>query len=117
MVRACPTACVPCRQPEFAGHRLHCAVFACQQLPGACSGAFSSFAMLRLTYAGHLNKLRPSADLQERCRFFTYNYLNAWLPKYEDDLPKRLLRSAFIGFSASFVSDTRRVHPSFPCMT
>ena len=42
-------------------------------------------------------------------RFFTYNYLNAWLPKYEDDLPRRLLRSAVIGFAASFVSDTRRV--------
>ena len=40
-------------------------------------------------------------------RFFTYNYLNAWLPKYEDDLPRRLLRSAVIGFAASFVSDTR----------
>jgi hypothetical protein len=34
-----------------------------------------------------------------------YNYLNATLPQY-DDLPKRLLRSAVIGFSASLVSDT-----------
>ena len=39
-------------------------------------------------------------------RFFTYNTLNEALPKYEDDLPKRLLRSAGIGFAASFVSDT-----------
>ena len=37
--------------------------------------------------------------------FATYNSLNAWLPRYEDDLPKKLLRSAFIGFCSSFVSD------------
>jgi hypothetical protein len=37
--------------------------------------------------------------------FATYNYLNAMLPQY-DDLPKKLLRSAVIGFSASAVSDT-----------
>ncbi|KAL4435632.1 hypothetical protein ABPG77_002595 [Micractinium sp. CCAP 211/92] len=37
--------------------------------------------------------------------FFVYNQLNASLPQY-DDLPKRLLRSAFIGFCASAVSDT-----------
>lgn len=37
--------------------------------------------------------------------FATYNYLNEYLPKY-DDLPKKLLRSAVIGFCASFVSDT-----------
>ena len=34
-----------------------------------------------------------------------YNTLNEKLPQY-DDLPKRLLRSAIIGFSASAVSDT-----------
>lgn len=34
-----------------------------------------------------------------------YNSLNAWLPRYEDDLAKKLLRSAFIGFCSSFVSD------------
>ncbi len=34
-----------------------------------------------------------------------YNTLNAYLPRYEDDLPKKLLRSAFIGFCSSFVSD------------
>ena len=34
-----------------------------------------------------------------------YNFLNEYLPQY-DDLPKRLLRSAFIGFSASAISDT-----------
>lgn len=33
-----------------------------------------------------------------------YNTLNESLPKY-DELSKRLLRSAFIGFCASFVSD------------
>lgn len=37
--------------------------------------------------------------------FFVYNSLNASLPQY-DDLPKRLLRSAVIGFCASAVSDT-----------
>jgi hypothetical protein len=35
-----------------------------------------------------------------------YNSLNEWLPKYgTDELVKRLLRSAFIGFCSSFVSD------------
>ena len=33
-----------------------------------------------------------------------YNYLNELLPQY-DELPKRLMRSAVIGFCASFVSD------------
>ncbi len=33
-----------------------------------------------------------------------YNTLNSSMPQY-DDLPKRLLRSAFIGFCSSFVSD------------
>ncbi|GLC35061.1 hypothetical protein PLESTB_000550200 [Pleodorina starrii] len=37
--------------------------------------------------------------------FATYNTLNSMLPRYEDDLPKKLLRSAFIGFCSSFVSD------------
>ncbi|GLI70756.1 hypothetical protein VaNZ11_015784 [Volvox africanus] len=37
--------------------------------------------------------------------FATYNTLNSMLPKYDDDLPKKLLRSAFIGFCSSFVSD------------
>lgn len=36
--------------------------------------------------------------------FACYNTLNELLPKY-DELPKRLLRSAFIGFCCSFVSD------------
>ncbi len=34
-----------------------------------------------------------------------YNTLNELLPQY-DELPKRLMRSAVIGFSASAVSDT-----------
>jgi hypothetical protein len=34
-----------------------------------------------------------------------YNYLNGRLPQY-DDLPKKLARSAFIGFCASAISDT-----------
>lgn len=38
--------------------------------------------------------------------FLTYNYLNAILPVYKDDLPKTLLRSAFMGFCASLISDT-----------
>lgn len=37
--------------------------------------------------------------------FATYNYLNATLPQY-DELPKKLLRSAFIGFCSSAISDT-----------
>ncbi|KAK9808597.1 hypothetical protein WJX72_000238 [[Myrmecia] bisecta] len=37
--------------------------------------------------------------------FLTYNYLNETLPQY-DDLKRKLLRSAFIGFSASAISDT-----------
>lgn len=37
--------------------------------------------------------------------FLQYNYLNEVLPQYEE-LPRRLLRSAFIGFCSSFVSDT-----------
>ena len=38
-------------------------------------------------------------------RVLQYNFLNETLPQY-DELPKRLLRSAVIGFSASAVSDT-----------
>lgn len=38
--------------------------------------------------------------------FLTYNYLNATLPIYKDDLPKTLMRSAFMGFCSSVVSDT-----------
>lgn len=34
-----------------------------------------------------------------------YNTLNEYLPQY-DDLPRRLMRSAVIGFSASAISDT-----------
>ncbi|GMH35697.1 hypothetical protein BSKO_03565 [Bryopsis sp. KO-2023] len=37
--------------------------------------------------------------------FFTYNTLNESLPQY-DDLPRRLMRSALIGFCSSVVSDT-----------
>ncbi|GIL50246.1 hypothetical protein Vafri_6480 [Volvox africanus] len=38
--------------------------------------------------------------------FATYNYLNGVLPKAPaDDLPRKLLRSAILGFCASFVSD------------
>ncbi|GLI63189.1 hypothetical protein VaNZ11_006085 [Volvox africanus] len=38
--------------------------------------------------------------------FATYNYLNGVLPKApSDDLPRKLLRSAVLGFCASFVSD------------
>lgn len=37
--------------------------------------------------------------------FFVYNELNEILPQY-DELPKRLLRSAVIGFAASATSDT-----------
>lgn len=37
--------------------------------------------------------------------FFTYNYLNSVLPKY-DDTPRKLARNAVMGFCASAVSDT-----------
>jgi hypothetical protein len=37
--------------------------------------------------------------------FFTYNYLSAHIPECKDSMSKKLLRSAFIGFCASFVSD------------
>ena len=37
--------------------------------------------------------------------FFTYNTLDAWLP-HEDILWRRLVRSAFMGFCSSAVSDT-----------
>lgn len=37
--------------------------------------------------------------------FFVYNYLNEVLPRY-DETPKKLARSAVIGFCASAVSDT-----------
>lgn len=32
-----------------------------------------------------------------------YNYLNALLPRYEDDLARKLGRSAVIGFSSSAI--------------
>jgi hypothetical protein len=38
--------------------------------------------------------------------FVTYNTMNKYLPIYKDDLPKTLIRSAFIGFCASMISDT-----------
>jgi len=37
--------------------------------------------------------------------FATYNYLNAYLPQY-DEFAKKLMRSAILGFSSSFVSDS-----------
>jgi hypothetical protein len=37
--------------------------------------------------------------------FYTYNYLQSVVPKYEDNVYK-LTRNAFIGFSASIASDT-----------
>lgn len=37
--------------------------------------------------------------------FFVYNYLSSVLPRYEDT-PRKLLRSALIGFCSSAVSDT-----------
>lgn len=38
--------------------------------------------------------------------YTTYNYLNIVLPEYKQQLSLHLLRSAFIGFCASLVSDT-----------
>ena len=37
--------------------------------------------------------------------FFTFNYLDSKLPKYETT-GKKFLRRAFMGFTASVVSDT-----------
>lgn len=37
--------------------------------------------------------------------FVTRNYMEELLPKY-DDLPRKLMRAAIIGFTASAVSDT-----------
>ena len=37
--------------------------------------------------------------------FATYNYFNAYLPKYENSL-QNMARNAFIGFNASVISDT-----------
>ena len=42
-----------------------------------------------------------SIDFVER-----FNYLNKTLPQYEDSLPKKLIRNAGIGFTASIASDT-----------
>jgi hypothetical protein len=39
------------------------------------------------------------------CRFATYNYLQATLPK-QDDFALKLSRNALIGFCSSLVSDT-----------
>lgn len=66
-----------------------------------------------------LTACRPSPDCMQLCchpnspklpcemvgHCAQYNTLNEKLPQY-DDLPKRLLRSAVIGFSASAISDT-----------
>lgn len=39
--------------------------------------------------------------------FMTYNYLNAYLPKYDkSEQLKNMSRNAFIGFNASIISDT-----------
>lgn len=38
--------------------------------------------------------------------FFTYNYLNLKLPKYDDQVFYKFLRNGIIGFSASIISDT-----------
>jgi hypothetical protein len=38
--------------------------------------------------------------------YYTFNYLNKTLPQYEDSLPKKLIRNAGIGFTASIASDT-----------
>ncbi|KXS21371.1 mitochondrial carrier [Gonapodya prolifera JEL478] len=56
---------------------------------------YGAIASSVATFVGHY----PWCD-------FTFNYLDATLPKYKDDLPKRLGRNAFIGFVASAASDT-----------
>ncbi len=49
--------------------------------------------------------INPTRPPIHTTRFATYNYLNATLPQY-DELPKKLARSAVIGFAASAISDT-----------
>jgi hypothetical protein len=53
-----------------------------------------SFGAFSATYSGHFPW------------YFTFNYLNAKIPKYENNMFKKLSRNALIGFSASLVSDT-----------
>lgn len=60
---------------------------------GITSLYHGSLAASAATFAGHYPW------------FATYNYLNTVIPEYKDDLKKKLLRSAFIGFCASLVSD------------
>jgi hypothetical protein len=38
--------------------------------------------------------------------FLTHNYLNKYIPYYEDNLVKNLIRNCFIGFVSSMISDT-----------
>jgi hypothetical protein len=38
--------------------------------------------------------------------YTTYNYLNVWIPEYNNSLTTKLCRNAMIGFCASLVSDT-----------
>lgn len=47
----------------------------------------------------------PCLAAEQISSFVQYNYLNESMPQY-DELPKRLMRSAFIGFCASVISDT-----------
>lgn len=56
-------------------------------------------------YAAALPHLPPTSlhAPWPHLQFFVYNSLNEALPQYSE-LPKRLLRSAFIGFCASAVS-------------
>lgn len=53
-----------------------------------------SLAAAGATYAGHFPW------------FFTFNYLDSTLPKYDDDVAKKLGRNAGIGFCSSAVSDS-----------
>ena len=114
----CVCQCHACCDVRVSACRLWSAVFMYAEccpsftlLKTPCSRYMRCILHPTVTPALFCMNLHDNADGGGRRRFFTYNYLNAWLPKYEDDLPKRLLRSAFIGFSASFVSDTRHVHP------
>lgn len=76
-------------QVEGSMHGLKCKIKR-QGIPALYHGSLAASAA---TFAGHYPW------------FTTYNYLNMNIPEPKDSFAKKLLRSAFIGFCASLVSD------------
>lgn len=68
-------------------------LFAKMKTKGPSVFWYGSLAAASATFVGHYPW------------FFTYNFLDEYLPRYEDRLSK-LARSAVIGFAASAISDT-----------